>query len=216
MRPSTLVAAGVAVNLALAGAVAVLVLTGDEGKPPDAVQWLGDLALVAVWALPAVVALLARNRFVFLLAAAVLALLVVPTTHSVSLLFVAPAVLYLLGAVRTHDRPRWMGAVVGLAVVATGAAAGVTLLAATEGRCFEYEVRADGTTVSRTVPTEGRWERRDGTIGGSSRPQTLGEGVVEAGGGCEDRTTAGGAILALVLAAAAAGIPAVARPPHAG
>ena len=46
---------------------------------------------------------------------AVLALLVVPTTFSVSLLFVLPAALYLVAAVGADDRPRWAGALVALA-----------------------------------------------------------------------------------------------------
>jgi hypothetical protein len=189
----------------------VLLVGGDEGKPRDAAEWLGDLALVAVWALPAVVALLGRDRFVFLAAAAVLALVVVPTTFSVSLLFVVPAVLYVVAAVAADDRPQWAGALVALAVVVVGAGAGATLFALTEGRCWEYEVRADGTTVSRTVPTEGRWEETDGGVGGSGGAHAAGDGVVEAGGGCEDRTTLAGGILALVLVGAAAALAATGR-----
>ena len=168
-----------------------------------------------MWALPAVVALLGRDRFVFLIAAAVLALLVVPTTFSVSLLFVVPAALYVVAAVAAEDRLRWAGALVALAVVVVGAGAGATLFALTEGRCWEYEVRADGSTLSRTVPTEGRWEETDGRVGGSGGGHSLGDGVVEAGGGCEDRPTLAGGILAVALVGAAGALAATGRRPAA-
>ncbi len=128
-----------------------------------------------------------------------------------------PAALYVAAAATTDDRPRWAGGLAALAVVVLGAAAGVTFFALTEGRCWEYEVRADGTTVSRTVPTEGRWEPTDGGIGASGGPHVIEAGsyVVEAGGGCEDRTTLAGAILTLVLvAASAAGVGVLGRRLH--
>ena len=215
MRSSALVAGAVALNLALAGAAAAFLLTGDEGEPRDAAAWLGDLAFVSLWALPAVVALVARDRLALLVAAGVLALLVVPTTFSLSLLMVVPGVLYLVAAARTsEDRRGRPGAVAALAVVLLGAGAGVTAFALTEGRCWEYEVRADGTTVSRTVPTEGRWERTNGGVEGSGGFLEAGGDVVEAGGGCEDRTTLVGAIIALVLATASAGLGVVGRRLH--
>jgi hypothetical protein len=208
VRTSALVSVAVALNLALAGAAALLLVTGDEGEPRDATSLLGDLAVLALWALPAVVALAGRQRHLFLLAAGVLALLVVPTTFSLSLLMLVPAVLYVAAAATSGDRPRLAGAVTALAVVVLGAAAGVTVFALTEGRCWEYETRADGTTVSRTVPTEGRWESTNGGVGGSGGPHVIeaGSEVVEAGGGCKDRTTLAGAMLALVLVSASAGV----------
>jgi hypothetical protein len=198
-RPAVLVAVGAALNLALAAGAGVLVVTGDEGEPRDATEWLGDFALGAAWALPAAVALLAGRRGELLAAASLLALLVVPTTFSLSLLLAVPALLYLLAFGTAGGCLTSGGAVVALVVVVLGAGAVALLLGATEGRCWEYEVRSDGSTVSRTVPTEGRWERTDGTVGGSSSTAVLGGDVVEAGGGCEDRTTLLGAVLALAL-----------------
>ena len=216
MRTSALVGGAAAVNLALAGALPVLLVAGDEGEPRDMAALLGDVALVALWALPAVVALVGRDRLLFLVAAAVLALLVVPATFSLSLLMVVPAALYVAAAATSDDRPEWAGGLAALAVVVLGAAAGVIFFALTEGRCWEYEVRADGTTASRTVPTEGRWEPTNGGVGGSGGPHVIGAGsdVVEAGGGCKDRTTLAGAILALVLVSVSAGLGVLGRCLH--
>ena len=214
MRTSALVSVAVVLNLALAGTAAVFLLTGDEGKPRDAADWLGDVAFVAVWALPAVVAVLGGRRFPFLLAAAILAFLAVPTTFSVSLLFVFPALLYVLAAAAADEPARLAGALAALAAVLLGAGAAASLFTLTEGRCWEYEVRSDGATVSRTVPTEGRWERRDGSVGGSGSSHAVGDGVVEAGGGCGDRATLAGGLLALGLAGACAGVGRLGRRLH--
>ncbi len=206
MPARALVRVGAALNLALAGVAGALILAGDDPRPRDAADWLRSLAFFAVWALPALLALPGERRPEFLLAAAGLALLLVPTTFSLSLLLLVPALLYVVALAGTEGRATWRGALPALAAVVIGAGAAATLTGLTEGHCWEYEIRADGTATSRTVPTEGRWEHTDGGVGGSSGTHVLGgDDVVEAGGGCEDRTTATGAAVALVLVAGAAG-----------
>jgi hypothetical protein len=205
---SLLVLAGVVVNLAVAGLVLAVGLTDEEleGRPTDFVYWLGELALVAVLVLPALVALGSRRgRPLLLVAAALLCAFLAPLSAVLTLPLVLSAVLYAVVYGRARGGTRGGDALVAAGVVVAGVAALAPFLILTDGVCWEYERRADGTTVSRTVPTEGRWEERNGGgVGGGGAVGPLGGDVVEAGGGCEDRLSALGATVSLALVASAA------------
>ncbi len=193
--------AGVALNLALAGLFVALRLLGDDERPRTGADWLAESALLGVWLLPALVALAGRREPGPLLAAAGLAVLAAWTSFSVTLALLLCAVLYVLGAVRPEaERLAGRALVAVVAVLALGVGARAAAFSDTEEVCWEYVVRADGTTSSRIVAASD-----------ARATPVLGGALVEAGGGCEDRPTVPASLATLFLAAGAVGLAASRR-----
>lgn len=190
-RTAVWIAALLHVGVAAAFAFAAPLLDRSERRP-DGLDVLGNVALFAVYAAPALLALLAlRGRPLLLLPAAVLAFLLAFTALSgVSLVLLLPGAAYLAAFLAAGAPPsRGLApAVLVLGAVALGVAAFAALFVQTELVCWRYEVRADGTNTYEHVPAEE-----------FSSSATAGGDVVEAGGGCEDRPTTPAALASLGL-----------------
>lgn len=130
-RPAALLV-GVWIHLLLAVGFAAIRFANTP-PPLRAVEWPGNLAMALVYALPALLALLAlAGRAAALLAAAVLSVPLAFTALSgVSLLLLVPAALYAVAYLRWKRRPALALATVGLvaAVALLGVAAFAALLA---------------------------------------------------------------------------------------
>lgn len=177
----TVVIGGAFLGLAFAAFVFSMRVFADHGVPPrSAADWLGEVAFVAVYAAPSVLALLAlRDRYGALLSASVLSALLSWTAFSgVTLVLLVPAAAYAVAYVRVRawdgaSSPLWS-----LVAVAAGYAAFCALFARDDPYCWKYVVHADGTTTFATVSDQG-----------AMSGQKLGRGASEAGGGCHDRVT---------------------------
>ncbi len=186
-----MVVAGSLIGLAFAAFGFSMRVFGDSGEPPKtAADWLGEVAFFAVYAAPSVLALLAlRGRRSVLLSAAVLSTLLSWTAFSgVTLVLLVPATAYALAYLRLRG---WndAGPVAWMVVaVAAGYAAFWALFAHEDMYCWQYVVRADGTTTHTMVSEQ---QAMSG--------QTIGTVVREAGGGCDDRITPVESIASLSL-----------------
>ncbi|HSJ94971.1 MAG TPA: hypothetical protein VK896_13135 [Gaiellaceae bacterium] len=189
-----LVPAAAATNLVIAVIFALGHRLWDDEPPLDAAGALGDLALAAAYAVPALLALVAlRGRPLLLFPAAGLAFLFSFTALSgVSLVLLIPAAAYLVGFLRAAPPAgrAVAGVTVVLVVVALGVASFLGLFARGELVCWRYEVRENGEKSYERVPAD---------VFSSS--VQAGVGVTEAGSGCEERPTVSAALASLGLLA---------------
>lgn len=199
-----LVPAAAAANLVIAVIFALGRRLWDDGPTLDAAGALGDLALAAAYAVPALLALVAlRGRPLLLLPAAGLAFLFSFTALSgVSLVLLIPAAAYLVGFLRAAPPAgrAVAGVTVVLVVVALGVASFLGLFARGELVCWRYEVRENGVRSYERVPADEMSFVENGQRVFSSSVQA-GVGVTEAGSGCEERPTVPAALASLGLLA---------------
>ncbi len=161
---------------------------GTETPVHDAEWWIGDVALASVFALPAIVAVIALKGREHLLpiAAALCFVLALLLVTLVTLPLLIPATLFALAHRRIQaEVPRRsyaLGATIVLVVCAIGALVGLILTPDTVV-CWQETVYTDGTrTIVRDHEAESM--STSGSITTSGGPPTA--GVASEGGGCTE------------------------------
>ena len=187
----TAVIVGALGNLAFAAFVFAMRAFEHGAPPKSGADWAGEGAFFAVYAAPAALAIIGlRARHDALLSASVLSALLSATAFSgVTLVLLVPAAAYAAAYLGLRQRNDARSPLWSLVPVAAGYAAFWALFAVDDPYCWQYVVRADGTTTFSTVP--GQEAMSGHTLGPSDR---------EAGGGCDDRITLLESVTSLGLA----------------
>lgn len=143
--------------LGILAGIALTILRATAGEPYDRAP-LAILAFGAVYALPGVLALLARKgRPVLYLASGVIYLpLAVTSLAGVTLPLVIPAVMASVAYVRHigEAKPRLFGGIVAVGIVALGIAAFLTLFLSQDPRCIQT-LSSSSCTSDIVTNTEG-------------------------------------------------------------
>jgi hypothetical protein len=181
--------AGVVLAAAWALVLFALRFARTEAPVHDAEWWIGDVALASVFALPAIVAVIAlkgREHLLPIAAALCFVLAFALLVTLVTLPLLIPATLFALAHRRIHAevprRSHALGATIVLVVCAIGALVGLILTPDTVV-CWQETVYTDGTrTIVRDHEAESM--STSGSITTSAGPPTA--GVESEGGGCTE------------------------------
>ena len=162
---------------------------GTKHPVHEAEWWIGDAALASVFALPAVIGLIAlKRREELFVGAAVLSLVLsaVLLVSVATLPLVIPGVLFLVAARRVARKPERAGRVAAVTLVVLGIAVGalvVLIFAPRTVVCWHETEYTDGTTLLARDYISER-QSSDGSVTMTGGPPT--EGVLSDGGGCTD------------------------------
>lgn len=157
-------------------------------------ETLGGVALASIYAVPALLIVMAhKRRPVLLTSASAIGMLLIATSMSITPLLIVPAVLLFSTAPPRRDHPLApAGVVIGVTVACT-AAAFVVLLSWSTATCWTESIDASGHHSYHATPAG-----PTGTMGIELH------GPTEVGGGCTDRAvTTEGALTSLALSALA-------------
>jgi hypothetical protein len=159
------------IGLAFAVALGVIRFVGEKSPVHEAEWWLGDLALAAVVAAPALLALQAAmgRRVLFLPAGVISIVLSVTFLSGAGLPLLIPGILYLIAFARGRGPEALSAAAVALPIALTIAAFGLLLVGSYRIVCWQEVTYSDGRTeLSRDRDAERA--STPGRIVGSSGP----------------------------------------------